>query len=85
MDFGIIYQVAISLGKPFHQVSFEGPFKSAAAEVSVYRDTIKKKLLPGEKPMTDKAYWGDETCWTPTLGKITMMSESQKIERRKLQ
>ncbi len=83
-DFGITYQVTVSLGKPFRILSFEGPFKGSAADVSVFRSTLKPKLLDGEKVMTDKGYWQDDQCWTPPTGNFAKMPINVKIRRRKV-
>lgn len=81
-DYGLLYQVVMSLGKPFRIISFDGPFKGSAADVSIFRDTIKEKLIPGEKVMTDKGYYQDERCWHPPLGHINSLSIAEKIKRR---
>jgi len=83
-DHGFWYQVICSLGKPFRFLGFQGPYKGAAAAVSIARDTIIPNLLPNEKIMTDKAYWQEERCWTPPLGDIRTMSVEDKIKRRKV-
>lgn len=79
-----MYQVVCSLGKPFRILSFEGPYKGSAADVSIYRDTILKQLKDGEKTMTDKGYWQEETCWTPPTGNMNNMTEEDKVKRRKV-
>jgi hypothetical protein len=83
-DFGFLYQVACSLGKPFRILSFDGPFKGSAADVSIMRLTIVPQLLEGEKVMCDKGYWQEEHCWTPPIGSIQNLSRNEKIERRKV-
>ncbi len=74
----------MSLGKPFRILSFEGPFKGTAADVTIFRETIKPLLLPGELVMTDKGYWQDERCWTPPTGTYSEFSTEKKILRRKV-
>jgi hypothetical protein len=80
------YQVVCSLGKPFRIISFDGPFKGAAADVSIFRDTIKPHLeyWNNETVMADKAYHQDESCWTSPLGPINKLSEEDKRKRREV-
>lgn len=52
--YGLVYQVVVSLGKPFRILSFDGPYKGAASDVSIIRDTIIPKLQPDELVMCDK-------------------------------
>ncbi len=73
-----------SLGKPFRILSFDGPFKGSAADVSIFRDTIGPALKENEKVMTDKGYYQDERCWHPPLGHINSLSVEDKIKRRKV-
>jgi hypothetical protein len=79
---GLVYQVVCSLGKPFRILSFLGPFKGSAADVSILRTTIVSKLLPGERILCDKGYWQEEKCWCPPTGEINGMSQEEKWERR---
>ena len=79
-----MYQVVCSLGKPFRFLSFDGPFKGAAADVSIIRATIIPKLLPDERVMCDKGYWQEEKCWCPPTGSMNSLSNEQKLERRKV-
>ena len=82
-DHGLVYQVVCSLGKPFRILSFDGPFKGSAADVSIFRSTIVPLLKEKEKVMTDRGYYQEQTyCWSPPTGKP--LSESEKIERRKV-
>lgn len=81
-DHGITYQVAMTLGKPFVICSFLGPFKGSAADVSIFRTTLKPKLRKDEKVMTDKGYWQDDCCWAPPTGKYKEFTEEMKIRRR---
>jgi hypothetical protein len=81
-DHGISYQVVMSLGKPFKIVSFEGPFKGCAADVSIFRSTLKPRLIEGEMVMTDKGYWQDDRCWHPPTGKYSSFTNELKIQRR---
>lgn len=78
------YQVVCSLGKPFRFLAFQGPFKGAAADVSIMRKCSLPELLPREKVMTDKGYWQEERCWTPPTGKIQELTTELKINRRKV-
>lgn len=83
-DYTIQYQVTASLGRPFRILSFEGPYRGAAADVTVFRDTLVPLLKDGEKVMTDKGYWQDSHCWCPPKGDIAGMSVENKIKRRKV-
>lgn len=82
---GFVYQVVSSLGKPYRILSFEGPFKGGAADVSILRDTLVPHLKKNEKVMTDKGYWQEsEYCWTPPTGSMNQMSGEDKVKRRKV-
>ena len=83
-DFGLQYQVVVSLGMPFRILHFDGPYKGAAADVSILRTTILKSLKQNEKVMTDKAYRFEKKCWTPPPGKYGSLSEIQKRDRREV-
>ncbi len=80
----MFYQVVCSLGMPFRFLSFEGPFKGSAADVSQARSTIIPLLIEGEKVITDKGYWQESKCWTPPVGKMNQLSTEDKIKRRKV-
>jgi len=82
--YGIWFQIVCSLGKPFRILSFEGPFKGAAADVSIFRSTVLPLLLPNEKVMCDKGYKNEERCWCPPEGKIGSLSLEDKIKRREV-
>jgi hypothetical protein len=81
---GLVYQVVCSLGKPFRIISFTGPFKGSAADVTIIRSTIIPKLLPEERILCDKGYWQEEKCWCPPTGKMNTLSQEQKLERRNI-
>ena len=83
-DHGFNYQVVCSLGKPFRILDFDGPFKGSAADVSVFRSTLKNKLQEREKVMCDKGYLQEERCWCPPSGNMQTMTEEEKIKRRKV-
>jgi hypothetical protein len=83
-DFGLSYQVVCSLGKPFRILSFEGPFKGSAADVSIFRDTIVPLLKKKEKVMCDKGYRVEERCWCPPSGQMKKLSTEGKNKRRKV-
>lgn len=83
-DYTLQYQVVCSLGKPFRILSFDGPFKGSAADVSIFRDTLVPSLVTNEKVMTDKGYHQEERCWHPPLGHINNLSVEDKIKRRKV-
>jgi hypothetical protein len=84
-DYCLVYQVVASLGKPFRIISFEGPFKGSASDVSIFRDTIIPQLEPDEKVMTDRGYYQEtERCWFPPVGPIQSLSREQKIKRREV-
>jgi hypothetical protein len=83
-DFVLIYQVVCSLGKPFRILSFDGPFKGSAADVSIIRDTVVPSLKSREKVMCDKGYWQEERCWCPPTGAMKKLSVEDKIKRRKV-
>jgi hypothetical protein len=83
-DHGLVYQIVCSLGKPFRILSFLGPFKGSAADVSILRATIIPKLLTGERILCDKGYYQEEKCWCPPVGEMNGMSQQQKLERRNI-
>jgi hypothetical protein len=68
--YGILYQVTVSLGKPYRILRFEGPFKGAASDVSIIIETLIPSLLSGEKVMCDKGYLNEDRCLTPPKGKF---------------
>jgi len=81
----LLYQITCSLGKPFNILSFDGPFKGSSADVSIFRSTIVPLLEKNEKVMCDKGYWQEvEFCWCPPTGKISKLSNEEKIKRRKV-
>jgi hypothetical protein len=82
--YGLVYQVCASLGKPFRILSFDGPFKGSAADVSILRSTLIPKLRKGEKIMCDKGYRYEEKCWCPPTGKMATLSKEDKIRRREV-
>jgi hypothetical protein len=65
-------------------LAFSGPYKGAAADVTVFRSTIKPLLKPRERLMADKGYSHDESCWCPPRGKYSQFTVEQKIERRRV-
>jgi hypothetical protein len=79
-----LYQVVCSLGKPFRILSFEGPFKGSAADVSIIRETIIPLLRENEKVMCDKGYYQEEKCWCPPTGAMNQLSAEEKLKRRKV-
>jgi len=82
---GFLYQVVCCLGKPFHIISFNGPFKGTISDISIFRNTISPMMLKGEKSIADKGYYYEkERCWTPPLGKIQRLTQEEKLERRKV-
>jgi hypothetical protein len=84
-DYTLNYQVAVSLGKPYRILSFDGPYKGSAADVSIFRETLVNQMKPGEKVMTDKGYHQEpERCWFPPLGHINSLSREDKIKRREV-
>lgn len=83
--YGLLYQITCSLGKPFRFLAVHGPFKGAAADVSIFRTTLVPYLSRGEKVMTDRGYWQEtQFAWSPPTGDISTLSTAQKIERRKV-
>jgi hypothetical protein len=83
-DFGMVYQIVGSLGKPFRILSFEGPFKASAADVSIFRTTILPKMKEEEKILGDKGYRQEKKCWCPPTGNINKLSTEEKKSRRKV-
>lgn len=83
-SFGFVYQVVASLGKPFRILSFKGPFKGSAADVSIFRSTMLSLLIEGEKVMADRGYWQEEKCWCPPTGKWNKMSTDKKYKSREV-
>lgn len=81
-DFALLYQVVVSLGKPFRILSFDGPFKGSAADVTILRETIKPQLFSDELVMCDKGYLQEEQCWCPPSGPIQSLSTRDKFGRR---
>ena len=78
------YQVVCSLGKPFRILSFDGPYKGSAADVSIARETIIPQLKENERIMADKGYYQEKKCWTPPIGPISQMDSAKKTMRRKV-
>jgi hypothetical protein len=72
------------LGKPFRIISFEGPFKGSAADVSILRDTILSQLQDNEKLIADKGYLNEKKCITPPKGRMNQLTVEEKLERRKV-
>lgn len=83
-DYTLQYQVVCSLGHPFRIISFDGPYKGAAADVSVFRATILPQLKEKERVMTDKGYHQEKRCWHPPTGKFASLTASLRIMRRKV-
>ena len=84
-SFGLLYEVCVSLGRPFRLLSFRGPFKGAASDVTIFRDSIMKKMRYGEKAMADKAYRQEkEYVWCPPEGKMSGLNDEQKAARRRV-
>ena len=80
----LFYQITCSLGKPFRFLSFDGPFKGAAADVSIFRSTLLPKLRENERVMCDKGYYQENRCWCPPTGRLQQLSTQNKAERRKV-
>jgi hypothetical protein len=80
--FGFLYQVVCSLGRPFRFLSFDGPFKGSAADVSIARSTIIPRLREGERVMCDRGYHQEPKCWCPPTGSIDILSADEKRRRR---
>lgn len=79
-DHGFLYQVVCSLGKPFRILSFDGPFKGSAADVSIFRSTIVPLLRENEKVMTDRGYYQETTyCWSPPTHQFENGLERRKV------
>lgn len=76
--YGIVYQVACSLGKPFRIVHFSGPKKGGCSDVSILRSTLLPLLRNGEKIMCDKAYLAESRCWTAPKGKFQTLTREGK-------
>jgi ADP-ribose pyrophosphatase YjhB (NUDIX family) len=83
-DTGLVYQVCCSLGKPFRFLSFDGPYKGAAADVSIFRSTILPKLRDRERVMCDRGYHQEARCWCPPTGNVNEMSVEEKKRRREV-
>jgi hypothetical protein len=83
-DYGLLYQVVCSFGKPFRILSFNGPFKGSAADVSILRSTIVPYLRDDEKIIGDKGYRQENKCWCPPAGRIYELSDEEKSMRRKV-
>jgi hypothetical protein len=74
----------LAVWKPYRILSFDGPFKGSASDVSIIRTTIIPQLREGEKVMCDKGYYQEEKCWCPPLGSMQRLSVEDKIRRRKV-
>ena len=61
---GIKYEVAtcIATGDIVH---YNGPFRGAAADLTIFRFHLKRCLLPGERVIADRGYRGDRKVVTP--------------------
>lgn len=79
-----MYQVVVSLGKPFQILSFDGPFKGSCADVSIFRATILPELKENERIMCDKGYRQEPRCWCPPTGELRLLSAEEKAMRRKV-
>ena|SRR6185312_4637445 len=82
--YGLVYQLVVSLGKPFRILSFNGPFKGAAADVSILRSTVYKSMREDEMVMCDKSYRFEAKCWCPPEGEIDSLSNEEKYKRREV-
>ncbi len=82
--YGYLYQIGASLGKPFQFVSFDGPFKGSAADVSIIRSTLVPQLEKDEIIMCDKGYRHESRCWCPPEGNIGSMCAEDKAKRREV-
>lgn len=81
--YGLLYEIVCSLGKPFRILAIYGPFKGAAADISIFRATIRPHLLQGELVMGDRGYWQEtEFIWSPPTGNINTLSVEEKKQRR---
>jgi hypothetical protein len=74
----------VSLGKPFRILSFDGPFKGSAADVSIVRSTLTPLLEEKELIMCDKGYIFEAKCWSPPSVKIATFSVEEKEKRREV-
>lgn len=55
---GLTYEIAICM-RSDDIVSFNGPFPAAKHDLTMFRSSLKTKLLPWEKVRGDKGYRGD--------------------------
>src|ERR1044072_2977906 len=62
--YGLKYEIVCSLGRP-SVIALFGPFKAAAADVTIYRSTIKSMLQNGEKSLGDAAYYHEASVISP--------------------
>jgi hypothetical protein len=63
-----LYQVTVSLGRPYRILDFSGPFKGSCSDSSIIKATIIPQISDEEKIMCDKAYRFVPNCWTASAG-----------------
>lgn len=78
--YGILYQVTVSLGRPYRILDFSGPFKGSCSDSSIIKATIIPQISEEEKIMCDKAYRFVPNCWTASAGKFSSLSSDERRE-----
>ncbi len=73
-----MYQVTVSLGKPYRILEFSGPYKGSCSDVSIVRNSVIPMLEENEKIMCDKGYLNESRCITPVKGKFATLSREEK-------
>jgi len=61
-----------------------GPFKGAAADVTIGRQTIVKRLLKSERCWADKSFHYDTAFYTPSQGKKVNMKKGRRLKNAKI-
>ncbi len=77
-EYGLLYQVTVSIGKPYRIVDFSGPYKGSGADVTIMRESLLPSLEENEKVLCDKAYLREIACITPPQGKYQTLSREGK-------
>lgn len=59
------YEVACTMSKPTRIVWVAGGFKGRATDITICRSSILQAILPGERILADKSYYGDSRILAP--------------------
>lgn len=59
------YEIACSFLPPYHIIWFNGPYKGAVADITIYRHRLKYMMQEDEYMLADKGYIGASKLITP--------------------